>query len=149
NADSLKDLFAQNPSSQAQARTLPIVILFGDNIKTGRDLLQALAGDNYSALQIAIDKDNSTDTDRTIDTLLSGGNDGQLPEPDDYTGREDPDTNYKTGLVAFEDIDDISIVAAPGATASYTQRPDDANAIINAVISHAQRMRYRIAVLDS
>jgi phage tail sheath protein FI len=149
NADSLKDYFAQNPSSQAQARTLPIVVLVGDNIDTGRDLLQALAGNDYNTLLTAIGDDNSTDTARTIDKLLSGGNDGQLPEPDDYIGREDPDTNYKSGLVAFEDIEDISIVAAPGATASYTEREDQANAIINGVISHAQRMRYRIAVLDS
>lgn len=149
NADSLKDLFAQEPSSLAQARTLPIVILTGDNIDTGRDLLQALAGDGHTNLLAAIGNPDSTDTARTIDVLLAGGNDGQLPEPTDYIGREDPDTNNKTGLVVFEDIDDISIVAAPGATASYNERETDATAIINALITHAQRMRYRIAVLDS
>ncbi|HKU75887.1 MAG TPA: phage tail sheath subtilisin-like domain-containing protein [Pyrinomonadaceae bacterium] len=149
NADSLKDLFAQEPSSLAQARTLPIVILAGDNIDTGRDLLQALAGADFNTLLTAVGNPDSTDTARTIDKLLVGGNDGQLPEPTDYIGREDPDTNNKTGLVVFEDIDDISIVAAPGATASYNERETDATAIINALITHAQRMRYRIAVLDS
>src|SRR5574341_586773 len=149
NADSLRDLFAQEPSSLAQARTLPIVVLTGDNIDTGRDLLQALAGTNYDALVQAIGDADSTDADRTVDRLLSGGNDGQLAKPDDYIGREDPDTNFKSGLVSFEDIDDISIVAAPGATAGYDDRETDATAIINALISHAQKMRYRIAVLDS
>src|SRR6185436_15660190 len=75
NADSLKDLFAQEPSSLAQARTLPIVVLAGDNIDTGRDLLQALAGSDYNTLLNAIGNDNSTDTDRTVDKMLSGGND--------------------------------------------------------------------------
>jgi uncharacterized protein len=149
NPDSLKDLFAQEPSSKAQARNLPIVVLTGDNIDTARDLLQAMAGANYNNLLAAIGDPDSTEKERTIDTLLAGGNDGQLPEPDDYTGREDPDTNYKTGLVAFEDIEDISIVAAPGATASYRERETDATAIINALITHAQKMRYRIAVIDS
>ena len=149
NADSLKDLFAQEPSSLAQARNLPIVVLIGDKIFTGGDLLAALAGDDFDDLSAALGNPNSTETDRTISKLLTGGNDGQLPEPDDYTGREDPDTNNKTGLVSFEDIEDISIVAAPGATASYNDRETDATAIINAVISHAEKMRYRIAVLDS
>ena len=149
NADSLKDYFAQEPSSLAQARNLPIVVLIGDKIFTGGDLLAALAGDDFDDLSTALGNPNSTESDRTIDTLLTGGNDGQLPEPDDYTGREDPDTNNKTGLVSFEDIEDISIVAAPGATASYNDRETDATAIINAVISHAEKMRYRIAVLDS
>jgi phage tail sheath protein FI len=149
NADSLKDLFAQEPSSLAQARTLPIVVLIGDNIDTGRDLLQALAGGDYNTLIAAIGKPNSTETERTVDNLLTGGNDGQLPVADDYIGREDPDTNNKTGLVTFEDVDDISIVAAPGATASYDERETEATAIINALITHAQKMRYRIAVLDS
>ena len=38
------------------------------------------------------------------------------PDAADYEGdvRED---DSRTGLVAFEDIDDISIVAAPGSTA--------------------------------
>jgi Bacteriophage tail sheath protein len=149
NADSLRDLFAQEPSSLAQARNLPIVVLIGGKIFTGGDLLAALAGDDFDDLSAALGNPNSTETDRTISTLLTGGNDGQLPEPDDYTGREDPDTNNKTGLVSFEDIEDISIVAAPGATASYNDRETDATAIINAVISHAEKMRYRIAVLDS
>ena len=149
NTDSLRELFAQEPASLAQARTLPIVVLTGDNIDTGRDLLQALAGTNYSSLNTAIGNPDSTDTDRTVEALLAGGNDGQMPTANEYVGQEDPDTNRKSGLVSFEDLEDISIVGAPGATASYDERETDANATINALITHAQRMRYRIAVLDS
>jgi Bacteriophage tail sheath protein len=57
----------------------------------------------------------------------------------------------RTGLVAFEDIDDISIVAAPGSTEGYEDENlgAEAAATVNLLIAHAQRMRYRIAVLDS
>jgi phage tail sheath protein FI len=52
--------------------------------------------------------------------------------------------------MAFEDIDDISIVAAPGSSAGYANGfRDDAMTIANHLIGHAERMRYRIAVLDA
>jgi phage tail sheath protein FI len=151
-ADSLKDLFAVEPGSIAEARSLPVVILPGDNIDTGRDLLQALAGSAYNALLTSLANDNSTDADRTIDKPLAGGNDGQRPSAIQYEGNVDDVTNNKFGLKAFEDLEDISIVAAPGATAGYNLSDSiktDANATVNALISHASRMRYRIAVLDS
>ncbi|HUD27568.1 MAG TPA: phage tail sheath subtilisin-like domain-containing protein [Novosphingobium sp.] len=77
--------------------------------------------------------------------FLTGGTDGVIPGLTAYEGEEDPDTNAKSGLKAFEDIEDISIVAAPGSTFVET----GAQAVGNALIGHAQRMRYRIAVLDS
>ena len=79
--------------------------------------------------------------------FLSGGSDGERPGPEAYAGREDPVTNKKSGLKAFESIEDISIVAGPGHTAGNT--PQEAQAIALALISHAERMQYRIAVLDS
>ena len=147
--DSLKELFAQNPNSMSQARSLPVVILTGDNLDTGRDLLQALAGSDYNMLIANLANDDSTDAERTVDSLLTGGNDGQRPTASEYIGNVDPDTNQKYGLLSFEDLEDISIVAAPGATANYNENKTDANATVNALISHAARMRYRIAVLDA
>jgi phage tail sheath protein FI len=56
----------------------------------------------------------------------------------------------KTGLQALEDVEEISIVAVPGATFGYLgEYKDEADRIIAHVIAHAERMRYRIAVLDS
>jgi phage tail sheath protein FI len=133
----------------SQARSLPIVILPGDNMDTGRDLLQALAGSDYNTLITNLANDNSTDEDRTVDVLLAGGNDGQRPTAIQYEGNIDDGTNNKFGLKSFEDLEDISIVAAPGATAGYNDNKTDANATINALITHASRMRYRIAVLDA
>jgi uncharacterized protein len=148
--DSLSTLFQQNPNSMAQARTLPIVVVIGGGIDTGRELLTAIIGSNLNPdLEANLSDTASTDTDRSVEFLLAGGNDGQRLTASEYTGRVDSDTNAKTGLVAFEDLEDISIVAAPGSTADYLSFTTQANATVGALISHAQRMRYRIAVLDS
>jgi phage tail sheath protein FI len=71
--------------------------------------------------------------DRVI--TLSGGNDGGQPIAQTYVN----------ALLSFEQLEDISIVAAPGHSA-FT----DFAGIQQAVISHAERRRaYRIAVLDT
>jgi len=46
----------------------------------------------------------------------------------------------RTGLKAFEDIEEINIVCAPGQTDPVIQ---------DAVLSHCENMRYRFAILDS
>jgi len=46
----------------------------------------------------------------------------------------------RTGLKAFEDVDDINILVAPGQTDPVIQ---------DAVLSHCENMRYRFAILDS
>ncbi|MEO7177558.1 MAG: phage tail sheath subtilisin-like domain-containing protein, partial [Allosphingosinicella sp.] len=76
---------------------------------------------------------------------LSGGRDGDAPDQDAFAGFEDVTTNAKSGLKAFEDVEDISIVAAPGS--SYNDL--NAQAVANVLIGHAERMQYRIAVVDS
>jgi phage tail sheath protein FI len=84
--------------------------------------------------------------------LLDGGDDGDRPTSADYVGEARLDSMRKTGLKALEDIDDISIVAAPGSTYQVPNGRDydtHMRANLNALISHAERMKYRIAVLDS
>jgi phage tail sheath protein FI len=63
---------------------------------------------------------------------------GGGPSPSMFIGKDGGPGN-KTGLVTFEEIDEIAIVAAPGMTDP---------AIQDAVISHCERMN-RFAVLDS
>lgn len=87
---------------------------------------------------------------------LQGGSDGNLPTADDYQGQEaarDPVTNLLTpaaGLETFADIDEISIVAAPGFSFNYDDNPGRADEIVQELIEHCEiRMKYRIAVLDA
>jgi phage tail sheath protein FI len=56
-----------------------------------------------------------------------------------YVGIDDPDPDLRTGLQTFRNIEEISIVAAPGQTSATMQ---------NAMITHCELMRYRFAVLD-
>ena len=157
--DAFNEFFKTKPGSLTQARQLPIVITLDPSVKSGIDvydalnaesLLQAQAAQSTNSLERALLKSDSTDLDRSVDLRLLGGTDGAWPLPDAYVGEE---RDYvKTGLKAFEDLEDISIVAAPGASYSPAKSEDNAKraqAIALALISHAERMRYRIAVLDS
>lgn len=109
-------------------------------------VVPAVATNRFTLAQIAVLAD-PTQPDTVLDAhfYLTGGNDGVIPRQIAYEGKEDPTTNRKRGLKAFEDIEDISIVAAPGSTFVDT----DAQAVANVLIGHAQNMKYRIAVLDS
>jgi phage tail sheath protein FI len=147
--DSLSAKFSAAPGSLSLARTVPIVITLGSGLTTGLAVVQALL-DSHSTLLAELLDHNSSDADRSIELLLEGGNDGERPSAAEYEGRADDTSSTKTGLKAFEDVEDISIVAAPGSTFGYENGYRlDATQIINSLISHATRMRYRIAVLDS
>lgn len=139
-------LFAIFGADAEQARGTPIVI--ETTLPDGVAVFNALNAATGGALEAAIADPHSSPEQRSVHDLLTGGSDGGLPTLDEYAG-EELDDNSKTGLVAFEDIEDISIVAAPGSTLRYEDRLDDAQAIVNALIAHARRMRYRIAVVDS
>lgn len=85
---------------------------------------------------------------------LAGGNDGAFPSSGDYTGvatfvdyLNNPIDLAKNGLLAFESVEDISIVASPGSTTHPTA--GERLAIQAAVVNHCERMMYRIAVLDT
>lgn len=100
--------------------------------------------DNAARLMVAL---QSTATNPPI--RLSGGHDGDVATPDDLAGEDaDPDdvTKKATGLAALGEIDDIAIVALPDGGAY-----EDFDTCVQAgdkLIQHAQRLRYRIAVID-
>ncbi len=79
----------------------------------------------------------------------TGGADGLRPDPDDYAGELDPAGQAPSGLKQFESLPDIAIVAAPGSTAADASHLALADAIIGLLLDHAQRMRYRIALIDA
>ena len=157
--DSVFDYFATVPNSASDAIRLPLVVAL-DTIKisSARDVLVKLFGTNPASL-LEPSEDEAlrriTVADKLTmgvwkdDILLDGGNDGERPGAGDYEGEAFFDRNYSLGLKQFEDLEDISIVAAPGSTWDYAHYSDDADAIQLLLIAHAEYMRYRIAVLDS
>jgi phage tail sheath protein FI len=159
--DSVFDKFAETPANRSDALSLPIIIERDPDL-TGLDVLQALLDhdrvrhpgghppDGLSLEDRLTGTSEATDDQRSIDLELTGGNDGARPTASEYEGAVDPDDNTKTGLKALEDIEDISIVAAPGHTSGY-ERDYRAQAatVTQLLIGHAERMRYRIAVLDA
>jgi phage tail sheath protein FI len=81
---------------------------------------------------------------------LQGGHDGLVAQPADLTGRDaDPDdaTRKATGLAALGDIDDIAIVALPDG-GTYDDE-DTCHEAAGALIGHAERLKYRIAIIDA
>lgn len=156
--DGLFDYFSQAPASLSRARTLPIVFREDDvaGINTGVELLTLFfaaepgSGSPATGLQAALENDDSSPAARSVSIVLEDGDDGNRPQADEYAGITTPD-DRKTGLVAFEDLEDISIVAAPGSTFGYEEPGygPTARTIVRALIRHAERMKYRIAVIDS
>ncbi|MDX1997412.1 MAG: phage tail sheath subtilisin-like domain-containing protein [Thermoanaerobaculia bacterium] len=81
---------------------------------------------------------------------LAGGHDGAKAGPDDLKGEEadlnDP-TKKATGLEALGEVEDIAIVALPdGGTLGDT---DLSAGAAERLISHATRLKYRIAIVDA
>jgi uncharacterized protein len=67
-------------------------------------------------------------------------------------GGDSRSSAYAAALQALAEVNDVSIVAAPGSTYVPPDAPADrseADTIADLLISHAEQMRYRIAVLDS
>jgi phage tail sheath protein FI len=87
---------------------------------------------------------------------LTGGNDGDKPQPDDLAGQAaDPDNAdvKATGLEALGEIDDIAIVALPDGSTYGAPSPTPADVDLcqqsaERLIGHAERERYRIAIVD-
>lgn len=151
---SLSVVFAVDPDRHATELYVPLVFDAGD-LNGGLAIASALLEHNNSSILDALANENSTDSERSFRIELTGGNDGSLLQPTDYQGREVADGS-KSGLLAFEDLEDISIVAAPGSTTDEIIDQDNQGnvennirAVMGFLISHCERMRIRVAVLDS
>ena len=82
--------------------------------------------------------------------LLADGDDGVVPEAIAYEGTSSDAELIKTGLKSLEDIEEIAIVAAPGYSYGWNEgEKDNIIAISQAINSHCDRLRYRVAILDS
>ena len=99
--DSLFDYFSEDPASINRARTLPIVFRSADiaGFDTGVEVLNAffnadpnLGGSPPSGLQAALEDPDSSPAERRLAIVISGGNDGNRPQADEYAGQPPPTT---------------------------------------------------------
>ncbi len=155
--DSVFAKFANTPALADDARALPLVITRDpQSVDTAFDVVLGLFEDDPTALLEPTEdeaKRQMTAGDKlalglSVDLQLEGGNDGLRPGMTEYEGKADPREGYSLGLRQFEDIEDISMVAAPGSTWDYATVREEANGVIKQLIAHAERMRYRVALLD-
>ena len=156
-ADSIFARFDPDTTRRVDRLSLPISIK-ATNIVNGVEALETLIGFGNTVrggspgelFEDDLVSTESSEDERSIEVRLDGGHDGRRPTAAEYEGAPDPSVPYKLGLRALEDLEDVSIVAAPGSTKGYeTDYTDDAATIVGLLISHCERMRYRIAVLDS
>ena len=156
--NSILDLFVQKPKSRARYLAIPFWV--EHNLTSGVDVVKALAGADvgdrlgyFERPRDELRQFSPVETRPLLASLgmtytLANGSDGELPTSVEYEGEDD--TGEKTGLKTFEDIDEISIVAAPGATAGYGDHTPDSDSIMQKLIGHCQIvMKYRVAVLES
>jgi uncharacterized protein len=144
--NALTTYFDTDPTSRRLALVVPFAIEPATaGLDTGAEMAAALLGADVIEAAVSL---SSTAEQRQRVYRLEGGTDGSLPAAADYAG--DAMTTAKSGLAALEDLEDISIVAAPGYSQGYSNGNVLRVAQIQAyLISHCERMRYRIAVLDS
>ncbi|MDT7689994.1 MAG: uncharacterized protein QOE46_2753 [Acidobacteriota bacterium] len=162
--NSIAKYFQNEPESRNRFLHVPFAIRPG-NIKTGSALAPALLGTGMEDIvlrQVAPDSELATFTtprnarptpaELTVTLNLTGGSDGRLPTANSYRGNDT--SAVMTGLFTFEGIDEISIVAAPGSAyqsekLSATDNDKRASQITSNLLTHVEKMRYRVAVLDS
>jgi phage tail sheath protein FI len=145
--DSVTEVFAEHISNSMQALETPLVLEkanLGEVELAGRLIGQPdwankldknyKKGDKFSAQKIF---------------KLNTGSDGKRPEASEYEGHGDEKTSTKSGLKSLEDLEEISIVASPGYSHNWGSRRSEILSISNHLINHCEKMRYRVAILDS
>lgn len=167
---SLSTYFALEPASRSAALTLPIVFDPDGLFSSGPQIARIIMSQPRSAVEAGrvarltglspmadltilgtLGYSQLASSDRQMQVVLSGGSDGFVPYPVQYEG-DDSVPSAKTGLKCFEDLTDISIVAAPGHSAggnTTLQLQANMLTVAGLLINHCETMRYRIAVLDS
>jgi phage tail sheath protein FI len=73
--------------------------------------------------------------------FLLDGKDGAAVTLQDYKGRSGPEPGNETGLLAFNEVDDISIVCAPNET--------DIQGLTGALVEHSELMKDRFTIIQA
>ncbi|WP_405868111.1 phage tail sheath subtilisin-like domain-containing protein [Streptomyces sp. NBC_01515] len=161
----ISTVLTANPPTRRAALTVPIALEGVDGLVAA----DAPADSLPTAIALALFDSDILRTSGAATTALAarqrvvtlgGGTDGRVPGVTVYQGdpvgfddyQADPTALPFNGLVAFESVDDISIVAAPGSSTGWVTGAGDldaAHAIGDSVIDHCERMVYRVAALDT
>jgi uncharacterized protein len=163
----ISTVLTANPPTRAQALTVPVALEGVKDLQSPSGspddvpglVAEALFGLNFIATP------TSALSSQQVTVTLTGGTDGNTPYAQIYQGYPDGFTDYQVGsqdnsnpvqppqngLLAFESVDDISIVAAPGASTGWVSPPAEevGIAINDAVITHCETMLYRVAAIDT
>jgi phage tail sheath protein FI len=156
------------PPTRRQELTVPLALEgvtdLAPDVSNSEDALPgALAEAIFGADVLATAPSSTTplETRQRVITLEKG-RDGDGPTFSDYDG----DVSFNdyvnagnqaaltmNGLLALETIEDVSIVAAPGASTGWRGTAPDAaeqgRLINNSVTAHCERLLYRVAALDT
>lgn len=151
-AESFFNVFQPSPASLRTELYVPLVANLdpNDRVEAVADLLdlESLANSPDASpaatILMGLNTENSTDAERSARIFLRNGSDGNRLSGPDYEGSED---HPKSGIRTLEDLEEISIIAAPGST--HSDGGDTGADVRRLLISHCERMRYRVAVLDS
>jgi uncharacterized protein len=161
--NSLSNYFQDEPESRNRYLHVPFAIRLG-NITTGSELFDALFSAGYDDVLLrqaatsaeleapSPNLERPGPADLTLTLTLADGSDGRLPTANTYRGTDTGPTMQ--GLFAFEGVDEISIVAAPGST-YHSEQLDESederrmSQITSHLLTHVEKMRYRVAVLDA
>lgn len=161
----LTTVLTRRPPTRRQALTVPLAIEGADELVDPSTPADAAAGllarVLFGADALATASNPATPlADRQRVIALDDGSDGNAPDVTEYGGsptytdyQDDPTALPSNGLLALESIEDISIVAAPGSSTGWSTDPAAgtpiAQAIAGAVVTHCERLLYRVAALDA
>jgi len=157
----ISTVLTPNPPNRAQWLSVPVA-LEGTGGLDGVSIAEALFPDIVGMIELAVTPGPPPSAQQMSVplTLQEGkGSDGRAPDSATYQGDQfgfqdyqgDPVQQQLNGLFAFEAVDDISIVAAPGAATGWAipAAQDEGTAINDQVINHCEKMLYRVASIDT
>lgn len=139
-ARNLAAALPETPARSGDAREMPVFARLGLGAIAAADQAGALALSLWRQFDGAL---AAARAPRFV-VALAGGDDGAEPVAQDYAGESDEQLG-STGLVALEEVEDVSIVMAPAAAAD----PGQHAGVVLAMQSHCRKMRYRVGVVDS
>ena len=135
-SDGWKDKF---PNTNVE----PAVVEVYDNLScdaSSSDFYEKRINNISSLIEIESAGDICPGKTQTFDDL-SGGSDGNRITLSDYDGDDNDAPGESTGLAAFKEVDEISIVCAPN--------ENDVAGLTGAIISHCENMKDRFAILQA